>query len=125
MNTKNSDVMKRGDERVERVDQKRQYATAVDIFENADELLLVADMPGVTLEEVNIHFEKNQLSLEGHCTCLPEEPEDPGFTYVRKFVMPGGVNADKISAELKKGVLTVHLPKHDSLRPRQIMVHAG
>lgn len=124
MNNKN-EVVKRDEEQVERVEQKRTYAPPVDIYEDKKEVLMFADMPGVELEDVNIHFEKNQLTMEGLCACLPDEENDPGFIYTRKFVLPGGIDADKISAELSKGVLTVHLPKHDSLRPRQITVKAG
>jgi len=118
-------IMRNEGKDVERVDPRRSYAPAVDIYETQEEILMLADMPGVTLEDVGINFEKSQLTLEGRCDCLADEENDPGFVYVRKFVVPGGIDADKISAELKHGVLTVHLPKHDSLRPRQISVKAG
>lgn len=120
-----TEAVKRTEKDLERFDQARIFAPAVDIFENQDEILMKADMPGVTLESVKIHFEKNQLSMEGSCTCLPEHENDPGFTYARKFVVPGGIDADRISADLKNGVLTLHLPKHDALRPRHIAVSAG
>ncbi len=118
-------VAKRDVTDVERIERRRTYAPAVDIFENADEILLYADMPGVTLDSVKINYEKNQLTMEGTCTVLKDYEKDDGFTYLRKFVVPGGIDPDRISAELKAGVLTIHLPKHDSLRPREIAVQAG
>jgi HSP20 family molecular chaperone IbpA len=120
-------MTRRQESRPERVHQRRVAAPPVDIFENAHELLLVADMPGVRQDRINIRFEKNQLMLEGEFE--PGEPENglelKPFTYSRSFVLPGGIDADKISAELQNGVLQVHLPKHDHLRPRQISVKAA
>ncbi len=118
-------VAKRETTDVERIERRRTYAPAVDIFENTEEILMYADMPGVTLDEVKINFEKNQLTMEGTCTCLKDYEKDDGFVYTRKFVVPGGIDPDRISAELRNGVLTIHLPKQDSLRPREIAVQAG
>jgi HSP20 family molecular chaperone IbpA len=87
----------------------------VDIFENNEELLLVADVPGAPSEAVTLRFERNQLAIKARC-------EAEGFDYVRSFVLPGGVDPERIRAELRDGVLTVHLPRHDRLRPRQINI---
>ncbi|MBI5513285.1 MAG: Hsp20/alpha crystallin family protein [Deltaproteobacteria bacterium] len=102
----------------ERARQRRTVTPPVDIFENNEELLLVADVPGAPSEAVTLRFERNQLAIEARC-------EVEGFDYVRSFALPGGVDPERIRAELRDGVLTVHLPRHDRLRPRQISVTTG
>jgi HSP20 family protein len=104
-------------------------APAVDIYENVEEILLVADLPGVTEEGLVVRLEKDQLSIEGR-TELPQPgtPLAVGFRavdYRREFVVPKGIDADKIAATLKQGVLRVKLPKIPAVKPRQITVQAG
>jgi HSP20 family molecular chaperone IbpA len=111
----------RTDKRPERARQRRAVTPAVDLFESAEELVLVADVPGVRREAVQVRFERDQLTLEAR-----REPEAPdGFDYVRSFLLPGGIDPERIRAELRDGVLTVHLPRLDRLRPRTIGVTAG
>jgi len=86
--------------------------------------LLMADMPGVNKDAVNIRLDKNQLTLEG-AVKDPELSGEAGFMFSRTFLIPNGIDPDRIAAKLKHGVLTVHLPKHDKLRPRQITVTDG
>jgi len=110
----------------ERIQQRQTLTPAVDVFENAEELLILADFPAVKQEGVDIRFEKNTLNLRGTAqTVHPRTGAEVTFDWVRSFAIPGGVNAEKITAELKHGVLRVTLPKHDSVRPRQITVRAG
>lgn len=98
---------------------------AVDIFESKDELLVLADLPGVTEESLNITFEKGKLTLEGRRSepAGPNGGSAPGIEYRRTFLVPQGVDADKITAELKDGVLRVHLPKAAPFKPKQIKVN--
>ena len=110
--------------------QQRAFVTpAVDIYENADELLLVADLPGVGQDDVTVQFEKGQLSIEGRWTAAAEGAplarEFRGRDYRRTFAVPQGIDSERISAEMKSGVLRVHLPKAQSLKPRQIRVSAS
>jgi HSP20 family molecular chaperone IbpA len=113
-------------ETAERIQQRQVLTPAVDVFENADGLLIVADLPAVKEEDMDIRFEKNVLHLRGTArTVHPVSGQDMAFDWVRSFAVPGGVNAEKISAELKHGVLRVLLPPDDRLKPRQIQVRAG
>jgi len=103
------------------------FTPRVDILETNDELLLCADMPGVQPEDVDIHFEKGELLLHGRCQ--PRYSEG-GFwlneygvgDFYRAFSINETVDSGKISAELKNGVLTVHLPKVEAVKPRKIAV---
>jgi HSP20 family molecular chaperone IbpA len=121
---KNSELSTPSEKSVERATARQVIAPAVDIFENADEVLMIADFPGVDSDGVNLHFEKNRLTLEGRPREEGPAPS-PSFDYSRTFIVPGGIDSEKIRAELKAGVLTVHLPKQERLKPRQIRVTAA
>jgi HSP20 family molecular chaperone IbpA len=125
MNGESIERSKRTDA-AEKLHQRPFAAPLVDIYENSDELLIVADLPGVESSDLNVHFEKGQLAIEARLhapvegTVLAAEWRPLDFR--RTFVVPQGINADRISAELHGGVLHVHLPKADSLKPRQIQI---
>jgi len=117
-------------EELETMQQERWLAPLVDVFENEDELLLRADLPGVSHESLNVHLEKNQLLIEAKRTLgdvagqpLGRELVDGSFR--RVFELPGGIDGGKVTAELKDGVVTIHLPKADALKPRKIAIKAG
>ena len=101
----------------------------VDVFENADELLLVADMPGITPEELAIQVDKDALTIESHRAASPSAKllaaEFAPRDYRRSFTIPHGLDMDKIKAEFSNGVLSLHLPKLPAVKPRQIQVRAG
>jgi len=107
----------------EKMAQRAAVAPAVDIFENKEELLIVADLPGVAKEDLAIHFDKGQLTLEGRLREFG--PEEEPFDYRRSFTVPQGIDAEKISANLQGGVLRLVLPKPLAWKPRQIAVNAG
>lgn len=105
-------------------------APPVDVYENQDGLILVADMPGVLPESVDVHLEKGQLTIHakrrdtaGAGTLLAAEhrPRD----YVRIFSVPQSIDPTKIDAQLNLGVLRLHLPKSEALKPRRIEVKQG
>jgi HSP20 family molecular chaperone IbpA len=103
----------------------------VDILERADEFLVVADLPGVDEKHLNVRLEDGVLSLEG----TPESDPEPGWTplhleyqtggYQREFAISERIDAGKIHATLRDGVLELRLPKLDRHRPRTIQVQAG
>jgi len=104
-------------------------APTVDIYENKEEVLLVADLPGVAADGVSIQFEKNELTIEGKRSVSPEgsalAAEFRPLDFQRTFLVPQGIQGDGISAEMAHGVLKVRLPKIDARKPRQITVKAG
>jgi HSP20 family protein len=101
----------------------------VDVYENPDELLLVADMPGVTPDDVAIHLDQDELTIESHRKAALDGKvigsEVVLLDYRRSFTVPHGLDADKIRAEFSNGVLSLHLPKSPAIKPRQIQVRAG
>ena len=113
----------------ERVSRRPVVAPAVDIFESADDIVLVADLPGVAQGSVNIRFEKDELRIDATTSDVGEE-WSPLFRefgqrdYRRAFQLAPGIEVENISAELVGGVLTVTLPKAAALKPRQIAIKA-
>jgi len=115
------EATKRNEVPAEHVDNRITVTPAVDVFENDDELLLTVDMPGVREGELNIRFDNNQLHLEGKAPSLSDDRVEYIY-HTRAFTIPDLVDAEKIGAELKQGVLTVHMPKRAVLKYRQIEV---
>ena len=99
----------------------------VDVLETENEFLLLADLPGVKPEDVDLRFDKGELTVHG---CRPASHsgkdlahrEHPATDYQRTFAVSESVAADKITAGLKDGVLTVHLPKIEAVKPKKIAV---
>jgi HSP20 family protein len=99
----------------------------VDVLETEGEVLVLADMPGVQPGEVDVRFEKGELTIHGRRAPRHGEKEShlreyEATNYFRAFGVAETIAADKISAELKNGVLTVHLPKVEAVKPRKITV---
>ena len=102
----------------------------VDIYENQDGITLQADMPGVSKDRLAVRVDGNSLLLEGSVKFeLPEGAEAlyaelRSTLYRRSFALSRELETEKIEANLKDGVLTVHIPKRAELRPRKIEVEA-
>jgi HSP20 family protein len=98
----------------------------VDIFENEDEILLYADMPGVNKDEININIDNGRLELTG-----ARKMKTSGATgweefgevlYQRVFSVPQSIDLARVNAELSDGVLKLHLPKAEAAKPRTIEI---
>lgn len=104
------------------------HAPAVTLYETPDEYVFAAELPGWTREQVALDFEQQTLTLSGS----RELPQAEGRQYhrvegfygrfARSFTVPAGADVARAAAELRDGVLTVHLPKREEARPRQIEV---
>ncbi|MEJ2700655.1 MAG: Hsp20/alpha crystallin family protein [Desulfuromonadales bacterium] len=112
-----------------RITRERRVETwlspAVDIYEDEEALTLFADLPGVPRDRLNLGIEKGILTVEA---LAPAEENGSVFRefkttgYYRRFQLPESLEFDKVSAELKDGVLTLRLPKAAAARPRKIEV---
>ena len=102
------------------------FRPATDVWETEDAVLLKFDMPGVSSDKVELTVEKGTLTVTG--TSNPEEEGTPVYRetrvghYRREFTLSEDVNPDKISAEMKAGVLTVTIPKPDKAKPKRIAI---
>ncbi len=113
----------------ERNRQIPTVAPMVDILENENEILLFADMPGVDRKDISINIDNGRLALSGIREVKPvgavtwEEFADVEFR--RTFSVPQTIDVAGVNAELKEGVLLLHLPKSESAKPRQIEIKVG
>lgn len=98
----------------------RQLALPVDIYEGADELLLLADLPGVEPEGLTVSFEAPELRIEGR-----RGGGEAVDVYSRTFRVSEQIDPNGISAELSAGVLKLKLAKAAHTKPRKIEVRAG
>lgn len=103
----------------------------VDIFETADGITLKADMPGVSRDGLNLRVDGANLMVEGTIGIVPEQKMSAlhadirSTMYRRSFVLGNELEAEKIDANLKDGILTIRIPKRAELRPRKIEVRSS
>jgi HSP20 family protein len=105
------------------------WVPPVDVFEAADEIRILAEVPGVKPEDVKISVEGNVLTVQGTKHQVVEETTDRVHRYERTygsfertFTLPATVDSTKIKAGYENGVLTLSLPKAEKAKPRQIQV---
>jgi len=107
------------------------FEPAVDIFENEKELILLADIPGVKSSDLTIDLNDGVLTLSGDAESPEKQNESDIFReyrtgkYFRQFTVSEAVDQSKIEAELKEGVLHLHLPKVEVVAPRKIAVKSS
>lgn len=113
----------------EKFEERPSLSPPVDVYENEEEVLLIADLPGVEKDDLHIDHHKGQITIGGHRRGAEGKPrvvaEFRSADYRRTFVVPQGIDADRIAAELKDGVLSVHMPKQESIKPKHIQVKAA
>lgn len=115
---------------VETTRNARTFVPRVDIYETENSVVLLADMPGVNEETVDITLEKNILTISGYAE--PQAPEnfEPAYSeyqfgnYKRTFALSDEVNRDQIKATVKNGVLRLVMPKAEEAKTRKIKVQA-
>ena len=105
------------------------WSPAVDVQETDNEYLIKADLPDVKKEDVKVELMDGTLTIEGE---RHQEKEEKGKKFhkiereygkfLRRFGLPSEVDASKVQAEFKNGVLNVHLPKSDTAKPKAIAV---
>lgn len=107
-------------------EESRTLSPPVDIFENTDGLVVVADLPGVDKNDVDIRVENGTLTIEANSKgSLPAEPQYREYqllNFFRQFQISEAVDQENIKAELKHGVLILDLPKKEQAKPKKIEV---
>jgi HSP20 family molecular chaperone IbpA len=116
---------------VREAEQQRAVLPAVDVFEDASGITLLADMPGVSKDLLELRVEGDALSIEG--SMQPQTPEGLEAVYAevrvprfrRTFTLSRELDTAKIDANLKDGVLTLRIPKQAYAQPRRIEVRSS
>lgn len=102
------------------------YLPSFDIWEGEEELLIYGDLPGVSVENLEIRFENRELTIHGRVS--PRRAERYLYSeygigdFHRVFAIGEAIDAEKITAEMRNGVLKLHLPKSEKVKPRRIEV---
>ncbi len=105
---------------------------SVDIFENDNEVVMKAELPGMNAKDIEVRLENNVLTLKGERHFEKETKEENYHrieceygTFTRSFAMPAAVNGDKVTAEYKDGILKIVLPKKEETKAKPIKVAAA
>jgi HSP20 family protein len=111
------------------VPERTVFMPPIDIYDSDDGLVLLADLPGVTIESLEIQVQDNRLTLFGRVTpTLPAEArllhqEFEWGDFLRSFILSDEVDHERITAKLNNGVLEVVLPRAPKTTPRKIQVN--
>ena len=105
------------------------WSPVVDIFETGDEIIVKAEVPGLAKDQIHVEVENGILSLHGERKFEREVKEENYHrvertygAFHRSFSLPGSVDAEKVRAEMKDGILEVRLGKREQAKPKQITV---
>ena len=97
----------------------------VDIYENQDEILVVADFPGVPKDALSVRLDRSELVIEGTQAAPGAQSQSRALAFSRVFRVPNTVDPNGVSAELSQGVLRVHLAKSEAAKPKRIEVRGS
>ena len=111
------------------------WVPSIDFQEGKDEMIVRAELPGMRKEDINVSLEENQLLISGEKRCDMNEGASKGDAdagarhsecfygrFQRSIMLPYAVDQPKITANYKDGILTVHLPRSEQAKPKQIQV---
>lgn len=106
------------------------WTPALDVRETADEFIIDAELPGLSKADVDITVEDGVLTLSGERR-MEEQTEDKGYrrverrygSFSRALTLPRDIDADNVSASFEDGLLTVHVPKTETAKPRSIKIN--
>ncbi len=106
-----------------------QWSPAIDVYDSKENILLKADLPGLTKDEIDISVQNNHLIIKGEKKKEKEVKEESFYkaerfygSFYRSIQLPADVNADKVEAKYEGGVLTLTLPKKEESKPKQIAI---
>lgn len=108
-----------------------QWMPSVDISENKDSIVLEAELPGLSPEDVNISIENNLLTIQGERK-FEKKQDDGNFhrversygSFTRSFTLPPTVSSENVDAQFENGVLRLSLAKREEAKPRRIEIKA-
>jgi HSP20 family molecular chaperone IbpA len=116
---------------VEATRSRPTFVPCTNIYEREDAIVVEADMPGVGPDSVDVNLDGDELTIAGQVADVPIEGHELSYAeyevgdYRCKFRISAAIDADKIEAAMKNGVLHVVLPKSEEARPHKIEVKAG
>jgi HSP20 family protein len=110
----------------------RRWIPPMDLAETEEELVLTADLPGMSEDDIAIEVKDNVLAISGERRDAREEngrgyhrAERSFGRFARTLALPRGVDAQRVSAKFDQGVLEVHIPKPEERKPHRVQIRAG
>ena len=110
----------------------RRWVPAMDLVEDDNDLVLRADLPGISQDDVDIEIKDGVLTVSGERQAEHEERSDGVYrlerafgSFSRSLTLPDGVDADRVSADFTDGVLEVRVPKPEERKPHRVRIGAG
>lgn len=108
---------------------ERAWAPVIDMYETKDELVVAVELPGVNEKDVQLSMTGDVLTLRGERSAAPELSQHPQYRgerwygrFERSVALPIPVQADRVKASYRDGVLTVKLPKAEEIKPKEIKI---
>jgi HSP20 family protein len=110
----------------------RRWVPAMDLVEDKDNLVLRADLPGLTEDDVNIEVKDGMLTISGERK-TKEKKEEEGYyrverafgTFSRSLTLPDGIDPEQVNADFDNGVLEVRIPKPEERKPHRVAIGKG
>ena len=131
MNDRSQQVASREEQQLPAETTRRAVLPPVDIFEDEHGITLYADLPGVTKEKLEIHIDGDTLTIDAEATVGAPKNMEQVYSevrtpyYRRAFTLSRELDASKVEAGMKDGVLKLHIPKLEEAKPRRITVKAA
>jgi HSP20 family protein len=116
------------DKKPESTTPARRFLPVTDIFETADALKVILEMPGVDKDGIEVRVENDVLTIDGQVDFTKYQGLHPVYTeynignYARSFELSSKIDQERITADLRDGVITLVLPKAEKAKPRKIKV---
>jgi HSP20 family protein len=110
----------------------RRWVPAMDLVEDKDDLVLRADLPGLTEDDVNIAVKDGVLTISGERR-TEEKKQEEGYyrverafgSFSRSLTLPDGIDPEQVNAEFDNGVLEVRIPKPEERKPHRVAIGKG
>ena len=106
------------------------WSPTVDVYDQDDRIVIKAELPGMEKKDISVDLNDRVLTLKGERSADNEVKEDKFYRrerfygkFERSFTLPAAVEADKINADYKDGILKIEVPKPESQKPKQISVN--
>ena len=107
----------------------RRYSPTIDMVENAENYVLMCELPGIGQADIDVQVADNVLTIKGEKKESADDTDRKWFkreswygSFQRTISLPSGINVENIAAEMENGVLRLTLPKQEEVKPKQIAV---
>ncbi len=113
-----------------RFKQLEEFSPVVDMYDNKDEIVVKAEIPGMKKEDLKVSITEDTLSIKGEMKKEEEAKEDDYYysertfgSFSRTLSLPSKIKANKVNAKFENGLLEIHMPKESDSKPKEVKVN--